>query len=664
MSLYLRKANEGDKKRYLDWANDPEVRQASFNTEEIKPEAHDEWFKKKLNDGSVILYVCMDFFASLGQVRIERDEEDASKAYISYSVDRSFRGQGIGKKELAMVEKEIGKDVAAEGIKELCAYVKTSNPASKAVFEGLGYSLAKEDEEKLLYVKSLKNEDADVKDIKKDNRKDNKREAGIELLRIVAMLMVITLHFLGKGEYLPEVKSNAFQSLPWLLEAACLPCVNVYVIISGMYGYKSRFCLRRAAMLWLQIFFYSALIGAGFYAYAYLNGDNTFIVQYFNIYNLLFMMLPVMNGHYWFMGAYFILYLIMPFLNAGIKNLDERTHRVTSLVLLAFWCIGRSVMPFELIDDRGLGVIWFVILYLASAYAGKYGLAFMEKKGRGLICFIASVFLTYLSYGLFAGLMKDTTFNDYAITVPSAYNYIFVLTASFGLVYFFRGIKIKEGFLSKLIKGTAPYVLGVYLLHEHVFIRYRWPRWIGVTGAENLSDFILKYIYSLILIFIAGITVDIIRSYIFNSFEKLADMCLKLYYSKKETFDYLITGGLTTVINWLVYVLCAYSFFKGIITNDYARENFSNFVAWVAAVLFAYITNRIFVFHSDKHGFVPVMKEFAAFTAARVLSFVVEQILFSGAILIMNDIIAKLIIGVVVIILNYFFSKLWIFKKG
>ena len=125
MSLYLRKANEGDKKRYLDWANDPEVRQASFNTEEIKPEAHDEWFKKKLNDGSVILYVCMDFFASLGQVRIERDEEDASKAYISYSVDRSFRGQGIGKKELAMVEKEIGKDVAAEGIKELCAYVKT-----------------------------------------------------------------------------------------------------------------------------------------------------------------------------------------------------------------------------------------------------------------------------------------------------------------------------------------------------------------------------------------------------------------------------------------------------------------------------------------------------------------------------------------------------------
>ena len=81
-------------------------------------------------------------------------------------------------------------------------------------------------------------------------------------------------------------------------------------------------------------------------------------------------------------------------------------------------------------------------------------------------------------------------------------------------------------------------------------------------------------------------------------------------------------------------------------------------------MLFAYITNRIFVFHSDKHGFVSVMKEFAAFTAARALSYVVEQILFSGAILIMNDIIAKLIIGVVVIILNYFFSKLWIFKRG
>ncbi|MEE3473013.1 MAG: GtrA family protein, partial [Butyrivibrio hungatei] len=56
-------------------------------------------------------------------------------------------------------------------------------------------------------------------------------------------------------------------------------------------------------------------------------------------------------------------------------------------------------------------------------------------------------------------------------------------------------------------------------------------------------------------------------------------------------------------------------------------------------------------------------KEFMAFVTARVLSFVVEQVLFTGAIHFMNDKVAKLLIGVVVIILNYIFSKFWIFKK-
>ena len=95
------------------------------------------------------------------------------------------------------------------------------------------------------------------------------------------------------------------------------------------------------------------------------------------------------------------------------------------------------------------------------------------------------------------------------------------------------------------------------------------------------------------------------------------------------------------------------------------RELVANLIAWVVAVLFAYWTNRNFVFRSQIKDFVGIMKEFASFIGARIFSFVVEQVLFYMMVdrLLINDLISKLVISVVVIILNYIFSKMWIFGK-
>lgn len=94
-------------------------------------------------------------------------------------------------------------------------------------------------------------------------------------------------------------------------------------------------------------------------------------------------------------------------------------------------------------------------------------------------------------------------------------------------------------------------------------------------------------------------------------------------------------------------------------------EQIANVWSWVICVLFAYVTNRTFVFKSKVKGVKNIFIEFKDFISARVLTLVAENILLFILIdlLTMNNMVAKLIGQVMVIVSNYFLSKLWIFKN-
>lgn len=132
----------------------------------------------------------------------------------------------------------------------------------------------------------------------------------------------------------------------------------------------------------------------------------------------------------------------------------------------------------------------------------------------------------------------------------------------------------------------------------------------------------------------------------------------------KSVLLYLIFGGLTTVIDWGVSFLLYYFWGDAIEANNLLIHA-ADVIAWVAAVLFAFVTNRIWVFESKKHGFLPVMGELAAFAGGRVLTLLLQEgmiaLLFS--VLGLNKYLVKVLAAVVVIILNYFISKLLVFRK-
>ncbi len=132
----------------------------------------------------------------------------------------------------------------------------------------------------------------------------------------------------------------------------------------------------------------------------------------------------------------------------------------------------------------------------------------------------------------------------------------------------------------------------------------------------------------------------------------------ELYLKYKEIINYIIFGGLTTIVNFVVYFISA----KLLVID----EVISNIIAWFISVLFAYITNKIFVFESKKSGFKDIIIEMTSFFLARVLSGICCDI---GTFALMikvfniNDAIAKIVTQIMVIIMNYLLSKLVIFRK-
>ena len=121
----------------------------------------------------------------------------------------------------------------------------------------------------------------------------------------------------------------------------------------------------------------------------------------------------------------------------------------------------------------------------------------------------------------------------------------------------------------------------------------------------------------------------------------------------KEITLYLIFGVLTTAVNWIIFQICLEIFL--------VNWSIANVIAWVGAVTFAYATNKKIVFESSNPQ---IIKEFALFVQFRLVSLVLEMLIMFVLIEMISvlPLLSKIITSVAVVIANYFFSKVVIFK--
>lgn len=144
-----------------------------------------------------------------------------------------------------------------------------------------------------------------------------------------------------------------------------------------------------------------------------------------------------------------------------------------------------------------------------------------------------------------------------------------------------------------------------------------------------------------------------------------------LFIKYKELITYVIFGVLTTVVNFFAFWI-----FTKIFGEDLYLVN--NAIAWVVGVVFAYITNKLFVFESKSWDLKVITKEITGFLGARIFSFLVEEggmllfisiLGFGGKSLtllgftITGQFIVKILLAVIVVVMNYIFSKFIIFRK-
>lgn len=137
----------------------------------------------------------------------------------------------------------------------------------------------------------------------------------------------------------------------------------------------------------------------------------------------------------------------------------------------------------------------------------------------------------------------------------------------------------------------------------------------------------------------------------------MMDTIIELIKKYKSVISYLFFGVCTTVINMATYYLCY---------NVSGIPNVpSTMIAWVVAVVFAYITNKLFVFDSKSFKADVLVREVASFFGCRLLTGILDVIIMYVAVDVMdmNSTLWKLVSNVLVIILNYVASKLVIFKK-
>ena len=330
------------------------------------------------------------------------------------------------------------------------------------------------------------------------------RESNFELLRIVAMLMIIFGHFFVHSNLLVE-SSGTLQIACRIILAIIIIHVNLFILISGYFGYKSKFKISKLLALNNATWFYTILITI--IALIFLNISFTKL-------ELLKNFLPIDFGTYWFIITYMLLYLISPILNTFINNSTKEKHLIVLIILFIVLSIIPTLTHGEVLDVvRGYSLYNFILLYLLGAYLSKYKIEYKTKYL--LIIFISMCTLNILGYYLGCHLIdstKNSLLNYLGISLRDGYitysNPLVIVQAT-SFLLLFKKIKLK----SKLINFIATNVFGVYLIHDNYILRDLYTK---MPLSKTSLNVILIGILFTIIVFVLCTIIEILRKLLFK----------------------------------------------------------------------------------------------------------------------------------------------------
>lgn len=244
---------------------------------------------------------------------------------------------------------------------------------------------------------------------------------------------------------------GAKNGIAYLLEIIAYCAVNCYAIISGYVLYTDKektYKYSKYATMWFQVLFYSFGIYLLFTGFKY------------DILEMIKRLLPVAGKKYWYFSAYTGLFFIIPFLNKLIRNLTKTdTTKMIILFFVIYVCYARIGDSFTF--NAGYSMVWLVIMYFFGAWLKKCEIPQKIKGIYSLLTFIVSTLVTWVLYLILMPPYKFVLIHYMSPTIViNAISFV-ILFSKFNFNKFFVGI----------IKFLSPAAFGVYLIHEHTFIR-------------------------------------------------------------------------------------------------------------------------------------------------------------------------------------------------
>ncbi len=304
------------------------------------------------------------------------------------------------------------------------------------------------------------------------------RNASLDLLRNISMFMIVVWHSLVHGGvvnlYLGgPLTGNFFIVI--LLMAFLAVHVNCFVLVSGYFLCTSEFKLSRVLRLWLEALFWSVLLNIIICSIEKPGFEFTTreIIKVFS---------PFTQDRYWFFTTYLLMYIISPVCNAAIKHMNQRQHLVSLIAFaIVFFGIDAAIFWNQDIFIYYNNPLFFLFLYFTAAYFRLYP----PKKrpwfiGYVVCTLIAVVWLINVPDLLIKYFEEETKINPFiSYTSLSC-----VLGSTFFFLTFLQ-MNVK-GIIARTSVAIAPLTFGIYLIHEHSWVRDNiWNYFKPYQYAEN-----------------------------------------------------------------------------------------------------------------------------------------------------------------------------------
>lgn len=348
------------------------------------------------------------------------------------------------------------------------------------------------------------------------------RQANIELLRILAMFGIILMHMMNHGGLLTWSQKGTFSYVAsWMLFSPGMHSINILLLISGYFLVEQRFSTWKLYKLASQVLFYSLPITLIFWFFLGTEKDTKYLV---------YSLLPITSDFYWYISMYAGLYLLSPILNKLIRALGRKQMMCVCVLLFALISVWPNVAFFSstLNTAGGVSIAWFVAVYFFGAYIRLY---YVPDGKVGTKAIISLALLTALPLSRFffewivtTPLGKIDVLNDLLWGYSLFYNYSSILVTITSIAVFITFLNIRNipQNVGKWINYIASSAFGVYLLHDHAYIRdnfwyaiktYDWPgKWYLIPLALGVA----------VLIYLAGMITEGIRRKFFGIWENRA----------------------------------------------------------------------------------------------------------------------------------------------